>query len=182
MDARCRAGLARTFQIPGPYPSLTVRESICVALLCRTPEEGGAGRSPRRIEEEADSVLLRTGLSAYRFWPAAKLSQGALRRLEFARAMSCRPRLVLLDEIFSALSAKDEEELAALLRTLREDEGVAFLLISHNPHLLEEMCDRVVAIEDGRLAWEGKPDGLAAHLQPPGNGSWEPPARERRCT
>src|SRR4030065_445092 len=76
MDARFRAGLARTFQIPGPYPTLT----------------------------------------------------------------ACRPKLILLDEVFSALSTKDEAELAALLRSLHRDDGISFLLISHNPLLLQERC------------------------------------------
>ncbi|MBF8259773.1 MAG: branched-chain amino acid transport ATP-binding protein, partial [Actinobacteria bacterium] len=105
MDARFRAGIARTFQIPDPYPSLTVLESVRVALLC------GA-------EGDLEPLLVRTGLFAQRYWPASKLSQGCLRRLEFARAISCRPRLILLDEVFSALSARDEGELVALMRSL----------------------------------------------------------------
>ena len=164
MDARFRAGLTRTFQIPGPYPTLTVVESVRVALLCGDPERSGKGRSPRGIEEEVESVLHRTGLFAQRFWPAAKLSQGCLRRLEFARSISCRPKIILLDEVFSALSAKDEAELVVLLRSLHRDDGVSFLLISHNPLILEGMCTRVVAIEDGRVAWEGKPADLCAYL------------------
>lgn len=182
MDARCRAGLARTFQIPGPYPALTVLEAVRVALLCRTPREGEAVRSSSRLDEEAESVLLRTGLLPQRFRPAASLSQGALRRLEFARAIACRPKLILLDEVFSALSVRDEEDLAALLRSLRADDGIAFLLISHNPHLLAEMCDRVTAIEDGSAAWEGKPDGLASYLRQPGNVSGRPNGRNSRCS
>jgi branched-chain amino acid transport system ATP-binding protein len=161
MDARFRAGLARTFQIPGAYPTLTVVESIRVALLCGEAGREEKRRSPRDLEEEVESVLHRTGLFAQRFWPAAKLSQGCLRRLEFARAISCRPKLILLDEVFSALSAKDEADLTALLCSLRRDDGTSFLLISHNPLLLAEMCDRVVTIEDGRVTREGKPADLA---------------------
>jgi len=156
MDVRFRAGLTRTFQIPGPYPTLTVMESVLVARLCGDPGGGGKERSLQECEGEVESVLLRTGLFAQRFWPAAKLSQGCLRRLEFARAISCRPKLVLLDEVFSALSAKDEAELAGLMRSLHEDDGISFLLISHNPLLLSEMCGRVVAIQDGRVAWGGE--------------------------
>ena len=164
MDARFRAGLARTFQIPGAYPTLTVMESIRVALLCGEAGREGKRRSPRDLEEEVESVLHRTGLFAQRVWPAAKLSQGCLRRLEFAPAISCRPKLILLDEVFSALSGKDEEELTALLRSLRRDDGISFLLISHNPLILAEMCDRIVTIEDGRVTWEGKPADLAKYL------------------
>jgi branched-chain amino acid transport system ATP-binding protein len=166
MDARFRAGIARTFQIPDPYPSLTVVESVRVALLC-----GEAGRKSKETEaerqdflENLDALLMRTGLFAQRYWPASKLSQGCLRRLEFARAISCRPKFVLLDEVFSALSARDEAELVALMRSLHREEDTSFLLISHNPLILEELCDRVVAIEDGRIFWEGKPGDLAKYV------------------
>ena len=164
MDARFRAGISRTFQIPGPYPSLTVMESVRVALLSGAPAWNGAALQPAGVEEELASILERTGLAAQRFWPAAKLSQGCLRRLEFARAISCRPRFVLLDEIFSALSVRDAEELAALLHSLHRESGMSFLLISHNPLILEEMCCRVVAIEDGRVTWEGNPADLAKYV------------------
>jgi branched-chain amino acid transport system ATP-binding protein len=164
MDARFRAGISRTFQIPDPYPSLTVVESVRVALLCGRQARRADGKEKRGLEEELDSLLVRTGLFAQRFWPAAKLSQGCLRRLEFARAISCRPRLILLDEVFSALSARDESELVDLMRILHREEGISFLLISHNPLILEELCDRVVAIEDGRIFWDGKPGDLAKYV------------------
>ncbi len=164
MDARFRAGISRTFQIPDPYPSLTVLESVRVALVCGRAVRQAEGEGKEGLENELESLLVRTGLFAQRFWPAAKLSQGCLRRLEFARAISCRPRLILLDEVFSALSAKDEGELVALMRSLHHDEDISFLLISHNPLILEELCDRVVAIEDGRVFWEGKPGDLAKYV------------------
>jgi ABC-type branched-subunit amino acid transport system ATPase component len=172
MDARFRAGISRTFQIPDPYPSLTVVESVRVALLCgetgraaRVDPRSVAGQAPGDTGEgDLESLLVRTGLFAQRFWPAAKLSQGCLRRLEFARAISCRPRLILLDEVFSALSARDEAEMVALMRSLHREEGISFLLISHNPLILEELCDRVVAVEDGRVFWEGKPGDLAKYV------------------
>ncbi len=166
MDARFRAGIARTFQIPDPYPSLTVVESVRVALLCAgaaRKEKGAQGEHPG-FQESLDALLVRTGLFAQRYWPAAKLSQGCLRRLEFARAISCRPRFILLDEVFSALSARDEAELVALMRSLHREEDISILMISHNPLILEELCDRVVAIEDGRVFWEGKPGDLAKYV------------------
>lgn len=162
MDARFRIGIARTFQIPGPYPSLSVAESVRVALRAGGAAAGG-GRDPDR-EPALEGILTRTGLIAQRHWPAARLSQGCLRRLELARAISCRPRVVLLDEIFSALSEPDGEEISALLRAMNREEGVSFLLISHNPLLLEEMCGRVAVLEEGRIAWEGPPGELGRFL------------------
>jgi ABC-type branched-subunit amino acid transport system ATPase component len=152
LDARYRLGIARTFQIPHPYPALTVREAVRVALNAgRRKEEGGT-----REDEEgpAEDLLARTGLFNQRFVPCARLSQGCLRRLEFARGVACRPKLLILDEVFSSLSAADEEDLAALLRSVNRDEGTAFLLVSHNPPLLKNLCRRILVLEEGRIVRE----------------------------
>lgn len=168
MEARVRAGIARTFQIPGPYPSLTVAESVRVAL--RTGRPAGGPTAPRAgtIGEQADAVLRRTGLFAQRALPASRLSQGCLQRLELARAIACCPRVLVLDEVFSGLSAPDESELASLVQSLRKDEGIAFLLISHSPSLLAGLCPRVVALADGRVAWEGSASELPSGRVPCG--------------
>jgi ABC-type branched-subunit amino acid transport system ATPase component len=140
MDARYRFGLARTFQIPRPYPALTVRDAVRVAL-------------PASADEGAvESLLARAGLLKQRDFLCARLSQGCLRRLEFARALACAPKLMILDEVFSALSTTDEEDLVALLRAANRQDGAAFLLVSHNPALLESLCGRILRLEDGRIA------------------------------
>jgi formate hydrogenlyase subunit 3/multisubunit Na+/H+ antiporter MnhD subunit len=108
----------------------------------------------RPMAPSVEKLLARTGLFDQRFVPCALLSQGCLRRLEFARALACRPKLLILDEVFSALSAADEEELAALLRAANRDEGTAFLLVSHNPPLLKSLCRRILVLEEGRIARE----------------------------
>lgn len=154
LDVRYRLGIARTFQIPHPYPALSVREAVAVAVSAggrERPEGGGAGVSG---ETPVEKLLARTGLFDQRFVPCARLSQGCLRRLEFARALACRPKLLILDEVFSALSAADEEELSALLRAANRDEGTAFLLVSHNPPLLKSLCRRILVLEEGRVARE----------------------------
>ncbi|HEY5577075.1 MAG TPA: ATP-binding cassette domain-containing protein [Deferrimonas sp.] len=152
LDARYRLGIARTFQIPHPYPALSVLEAVRVALSAgKRKEEGGT-----RQDEEGPTgdLLTRTGLFDQRFVPCAQLSQGCLRRLEFARGLAHRPKLLILDEIFSALSAADEGDLVALLRAANRDEGTAFLLVSHNPPLLKDLCRRILVLEEGRIVRE----------------------------
>jgi len=144
LDARYRLGIARTFQIPQPYPALSVNEAVHVALVQRRDAAPAA-------EAPTEELLGRTGLFNQRFVPCARLSQGCLRRLEFARALACRPKLLILDEIFSALSAADEGDLMALLRAANRDEGAAFLLVSHNPPLLKSLCRRILVLEEGRI-------------------------------
>ena len=154
LDARYRLGIARTFQIPHPYPALSVREAVRVALAGNAwkRKEGGGTREDE--EGPAEDLLVRTGLFNQRFVPCAQLSQGCLRRLEFARGLACRPKLLILDEIFSALSAADEGDLVALLRAANRDEGTAFLLVSHNPPLLKDLCRRILVLEEGRIVRE----------------------------
>jgi len=149
LDARYRLGIARTFQIPHPYPALSVREAVRVALDAGKREEAGGKREDG--EGPAEDLLARTGLFDQRFVPCARLSQGCLRRLEFARGLACRPRLLILDEIFSSLSAADEGDLTALLRAANRDEGTAFLLVSHNPPLLKSLCRRILVLGEGRI-------------------------------
>jgi len=152
LDARYRLGIARTFQIPHPYPALSVHEAVRVAVTAgKRKEEGGTREGEAGPVED---LLDRTGLFDQRFMPCAQLSQGCLRRLEFARGLACRPRLLILDEIFSSLSAADEGELTALLRAANRDEGTAFLLVSHNPPLLKSLCRRILVLEEGRIVRE----------------------------
>jgi branched-chain amino acid transport system ATP-binding protein len=152
LDARYRLGIARTFQIPHPYPALSVLEAVRVALNAGKRKEGGVTREDE--EGSAGDLLARTGLFNQRFVPCAQLSQGCLRRLEFARGLARRPKLLILDEIFSALSAADEGDLVALLRAANRDEGTAFLLVSHNPPLLKSLCRRILVLEEGRIVRE----------------------------
>ena len=152
LDARYRLGIARTFQIPHPYPALSVLEAVRVALNAGKRKEGGVTRAD--VEGPAGDLLARTGLFNQRFVPCAQLSQGCLRRLEFARGLARRPKLLILDEIFSALSAADEGDLVALLRAANRDEGTAFLLVSHNPPLLKSLCRRILVLEEGRIVRE----------------------------
>jgi branched-chain amino acid transport system ATP-binding protein len=149
LDARYRLGMARTFQIPNPYPSLAVHEAVRVALAAAGRRRANAG-----LEEGVEEILSRSGLFDQRSVPCASLSQGCLRRLEFARVLACRPKLLILDEVFSALSAADEEDLLALLRAANREGGAAYLLISHNRMLLSSTCRRILYLEEGRIARE----------------------------
>ncbi|GAB4239231.1 MAG: ABC transporter ATP-binding protein [Deltaproteobacteria bacterium] len=154
IDARYRLGIARTFQIPHPYPALSVREAVTVAIAATgegLPETEGSGPPG---EGPIEALLARAGLFDQRFVPCALLSQGCLRRLEFARALACRPKLLILDEVFSALSAADEEDLVALLRAANRNDATAFLLVSHNPPLLKSLCRRILVLEEGRIVRE----------------------------
>ena len=144
----------------GPSRSRTRTPPSRSARRCASPSRRDAGKRKQEggTREGAagpgEELLARTGLFDQRFLPCAQLSQGCLRRLEFARGLACRPKLLILDEIFSSLSAADEEDLTALLRAANRDDGTAFLLVSHNPPLLKSLCRRILVLEEGRIVRE----------------------------
>jgi branched-chain amino acid transport system ATP-binding protein len=154
---RGRHGLARTFQHSHAFRSLTVRENVEVAAL-------GVGAGTRTARERADSLLSALGLDAYERAPAASLAHGDERRLGVARALATEPRFVLLDEPAAGLPEAELPELAAAVRSVRDEHGAGVLLIDHNMALIMEMCDRIHVLDQGTTLAEGAPTEIRANL------------------
>lgn len=144
-----RAGIARTFQQPQLASRLTVEENVEAATLHRSL--GGSGR--RRL---VDQILRTVGLTDVRREEGGTLPAGAIRRVQVGCALATGGRLLCLDEPFASLRADDTPEVVSLLRRLRR-EGVAMLLVAHNPTLLQALCDRIAMIESGRVVRTGSP-------------------------
>ena len=154
---RGRHGLARTFQHSHAFRSLTVRENVEVAAL-------GVGAAPRAARQRADSLLSALGLDAYERAPAASLAHGDERRLGVARALATDPRFVLLDEPAAGLPEAELPELAAAVRSVRDEHGAGVLLIDHNMALIMEICDRIHVLDQGTTLAEGAPSEIRANL------------------
>ena len=154
---RGRHGLARTFQHSHAFRSLTVRENVEVAAL-------GVGAGTRTARERADSLLSALGLDAYERSPAASLAHGDERRLGVARALATEPRFVLLDEPAAGLPEAELPELAAAVRSVRDEHGAGVLLIDHNMALIMEICDRIHVLDQGMTLAEGAPTEIRANL------------------
>lgn len=146
-------GVGRTFQLPRPMRDLTVFENVVVAVAA------GRGVLRPRDRAKARDLLARVGLSDREQWPAGRLSSGALRRLEVARALATCPRLLLLDEPFAALSIKEERELMALLKSINR-QGVAMILVSHRRRILRQLAHRVLLTTAEGTFREGTPGEL----------------------
>lgn len=147
-------GLTRTFQLARPFARMTVMENVLVARVA-----GKMRVSPsdlRRVEE----LLDLTGLLEKKDWDTSKLSSGALRRLEVARALAVEPQLLMLDEPFAALSIKEEGALLNLIKELNR-KGMTIILISHQPRILGELTHRVLVFESGKINMEVKPGDVA---------------------
>ena len=153
---RPRLGIARTFQVPRPFGGLTAYENVLVAHTY------GRRQAGRGSAETACLDALRTaGLRAKANTVAGTLTLLERKRLELARAIVTRPRVLLLDEVAGGLT---EPEVNALVETVRglRDEGVAIIWIEHIVHALVSMVDRLVALAMGKLLLEGKPQDVLA--------------------
>jgi branched-chain amino acid transport system ATP-binding protein len=161
-DAVFRRGLARTFQIPRPFPEMTVLENVMVAPLGQAGERfwanwltpGRVARQERAVAERARHWLDFVGLAGLAHQPARVLSGGQRKLLELARVLVAEPRLILLDEpgagVNPTLLDQIVERIAALNR-----QGVTFLIIEHNMDLVMSLCRPVLVMAQGRLIASG---------------------------
>jgi branched-chain amino acid transport system ATP-binding protein len=167
-------GVARTFQSIRVFLNMSVRENVMVAGYGRTTARPWQSifrtRTARREEREerelAEDLLSFFGqrLVGYRFdQPAYSLSYANRRRLEIARAMAARPRILLLDEPAAGMNPQETNEIAALTSRLRDDRGFTVLVIEHDMHVVEGVSDRVVALDHGAKIAEGSFDDVATH-------------------
>lgn len=152
---RNRAGLARTFQKLRLFLEMTVLENVIVAALPRA--------SSVRVASERSAVLLEAmGLTPKVNSAAGTLSTGQRKRLEVARALATKPRLLLLDEPLAGVDPENVRSMVRLIKDLR-DQGQTIILIEHNLRALMTVADRVVAMHLGRKIAEGKPLEVAEH-------------------
>jgi len=157
-------GVGRTFQVVKPFSSLSVLANVTVALGLR--RYGGLFSSFARfdtpeVRSEAMRLLEEVGIADLAHVKSGKLPLGNQRRLELARALALRPRLLLLDETFSGLRHEETEMLSKLVREVR-DGGISVLLIEHNMKVAMGLSDRLVVLDHGRLLAEGSPRTVRA--------------------
>lgn len=155
---RVRMGIARTYQVPRPFKEMTIFEDVRVGSMapsiikCLTGKAAAHDAVVRKILED---VGLKERLSMY----PHELTMGDLRRAELARALAINPKLLLLDEIFAGLTVAEIEEIDKLLRRKME-EGLNFIVVSHDLKALAPLVDRVVVIHFGHLIAEGSFDQI----------------------
>lgn len=147
---RCKAGIARSFQIPQPFGGMTVFENALVGAT------QGAGLSGHAAEDHALSVLEETGLLAKANARAGTLTLLERKRLELTRALSAQPKLLLLDEIAGGLT---EAECQSLIETIQniQKRGTTIIWIEHVVHALLAVVERLIVIDFGKKIAEGDP-------------------------
>jgi len=149
----CRGGVARTFQIPRPFRKLSLIENV--ALAAYYGAAGGISRAEarRRAEEALGLVGLPTDAAA----TTAGLGAAALKKLELARALATKPRLLLADESLGGLDSSEMERAADLLESIRSRMGVTIIWVEHIMGVLMRIVDRVIVLDHGEKIFEGAP-------------------------
>jgi len=147
---RTRGGIARSFQIPRPFTSMSVLENLVVPL------EYVAKLNDAEASREAMQILERIGLADKAQTPSNRLSQVELRKLELARAMAARPRLLISDEAMAGLSGSEVDEVLKILFDLNAA-GITIIMIEHIMQAVMRFSQRVVCLDAGRIICEAAP-------------------------
>jgi branched-chain amino acid transport system ATP-binding protein len=152
-DRVAKSGMVRTFQITQPFAGLSVMENIRVGAFLHDAD-------PSAAEHHAREIGSRLGLGKFLDRQAGALTVSGRKRLEVARALATRPRLLLLDEVMAGLNPSEINEIVALIRDVR-DGGVTILLIEHIMQAVAALADTVYVLAEGALIAQGAPRAIS---------------------
>jgi branched-chain amino acid transport system ATP-binding protein len=148
---RCRSGIGRSYQVPQPFSNMSVFENLVTAACV------GGGETETQAWETAFEVLQQTGLIAFANHAAGSLTLLNRKRLELARALATRPKLLLLDEIAGGLTEHEAQELVEELKRIKNT-GVTMIWIEHVVHALLSVADRLFVVNFGQELAQGLPN------------------------
>ncbi|MBL8699330.1 MAG: ABC transporter ATP-binding protein [Alphaproteobacteria bacterium] len=166
-DRIFRRGLARTFQIPRPFPEMSVLENVMLAPAGQTGERfwsnwfaaGTVAREERALRDRAMHWLAFVGLDALAGRPARVLSGGQRKLVELARVLVAEPTMILLDEPGAGVNPRMLDTIVDRIATLNA-QGITFLVIEHNMDLVMRLCRPILVMAQGRLLMQGDPDAV----------------------
>lgn len=149
-----RLGIARTFQVVQPFPEMTVIENVAAAAMF-----AGAAGYGREANQEALEHLRFVGLAEVAEKPAASLTLAMRKRLELAKSLAMRPKLLLLDEVNAGLNSTEVDHALELIRAISA-RGVTVLIIEHLMKVVLSLCSRIVVLHHGELIASGDPEQI----------------------
>lgn len=158
-DRRCRAGIARTFQIVRPFYGLSVIDNVATAAWYGSK---GKNRSRADALQAAKTALSEVGMLQDCDRSPRDLPLARLKRLEVARALATEPELLLLDEVLSGLTPAEVDEATSLLRTIHKRRGLTTIMVEHVLSAVMRLCERVIVLHRGRLIADGSPATISA--------------------
>ncbi len=150
-----RLGISRTFQVVRPFPRLTVLENVMVGAFLHNPDQ-------RAAEARALEVLSLLGMDKHITSSASSLTLAARKRLEIAKALALRPRVLLLDEVVAGLNPSEVSATIEVIRGIRKS-GVTIVIVEHILKVIMGLSDRVVVLDHGRKIAEGSPAEVSAN-------------------
>lgn len=150
-EAICAAGVARTFQIVRPFPDLSVRDNVAIGAMLRAPSMDAA-------RAHADEVLRKLDLYDRRAQRAGALTLPDRKRLEVARALATRPRLILLDEVMAGLRPTETDWMVGALKQINKADHLTIVMIEHVMRAVMALADRVHVLHHGASIAEGTPE------------------------
>jgi branched-chain amino acid transport system ATP-binding protein len=150
-DRVCALGIGRTFQIVKPFAALSVLDNVVVGALLRERHAAAA----RALSLQ---ILEKLGLASKRDLPASSLTLPDRKRLEVARALATRPRLLLLDEVMAGLRPTECDQIVAVFRELNRSEGLTILLIEHVMRAVMALAQSIVVLNHGEVIARGTPE------------------------
>lgn len=152
-DRLCHLGMARTFQVVRPFPEMTVFENVKAAAVFGKPSRAPAAQ----VNQEVDRILEVTGLAPLAGQHPPSLSLPQRKRLEVARALATRPRLLLLDEVLAGLNPREVQQSLPFIASLNQEQGVTILMIEHNLRAIMGLSHRILVLNFGQLIFNGTP-------------------------
>jgi len=159
---RTRLGVARSFQIPKPFVSMSVLDNLRIPLLYAARQHEKLATD--RVADEAMRILRQVGLADKAHARSSGLTQVDMRKLELARAMAAKPKLLISDEAMAGLSASEVDDILALLSRLKQ-QGVAVIMIEHVMRAVMKFSDRVAVLVTGRKIADGDPQSVVANTE-----------------
>ena len=150
---RTRLGIVRSFQIPKPFTSMTLQENLDIPL------EYAARERSKDATADAAAILEAIGLGAKAHLKPGGLTQIEMRKLELARALAARPRLLISDEAMAGLSSAEVDDILAILFRLNE-QGITIIMIEHIMRAVMRFCERIAVLDAGQLIAEGTPEEI----------------------
>lgn len=156
---RARLGLTRSFQLPRPFRSMSVLQNVLVPIAYARPSRNNTRYDLAHATEEARDILRSIGLGNKMDAPAISLTQVGMRKLELARAMAAKPKLLLSDEAMAGLSDSEVDEVLDLLFTINRG-GVAIVMIEHIIKAVTKFSQRIVVLVAGQKIADGMPQDV----------------------
>ncbi len=152
----CKKGIARTFQIPLPFLSLSILENVLVGSYFGSHGKKYIGK----CKDQAEELLSLVGLADKKKYLASQLNLSDRKSLEIARAISTEPSIILLDEVVAGLNPKETLKMMELIQRIR-DKGMAILMIEHVMKVVMEISDRIIVLQQGQKIAEGNSKEIA---------------------